>query len=565
MELGATAILWRQRRKLALGLALLLVDRAAGLVLPLAPKVLLDEVVAHRRTALLPLLAAAVVLAALVQGAASFAIGRVLGLSAERVVLDLRRRLMAHVTSLPAAELDRTQSGALLSRIMDDAAAMQNLVGAQVARWTSNAVTALVALCALLVLDWRMTLVALGLAVLPGLALDRAFRTLRPLYRARADLRAEVAGRLMQTLAGLRVVKAYAAERRERLVFTRGLHRLHRVVAQTTNRRGVFGAVSSVVSASVIAVVVLMGGSAILSGRMTVGGFASYVAFALMFAAPLVDLPDIATRVAETLADLERVRELLALPRERAEGEPLATVESIAFEGVSFAYRAGVPVLEDVTFQAVRGGTTAIVGPSGAGKSTLLSLLLAFHRPSRGRILAGDRDLVGVRDWRRHLAVVLQDDFLFDGTLAENVALGRPNATRAEIEAAVRAAHLADVVRALPQGLETRVGERGLVLSGGQRQRVSIARALLKDAPVLLLDEATSNLDAESEAAVRSALATLARGRTVIVVAHRLATVRAADRIVVLDAGRVVQVGTHDELLARGGRYRELHDAAVVR
>jgi subfamily B ATP-binding cassette protein MsbA len=563
----AKAIVWAQRSKLALGLVLLLVDRAAGFVVPIAPKVLLDEVVAHQRSNLLPWLAAAVVLASLVQAFATFGLQRVLGLSAELVVLGWRRRLMAHVTRMPAAELDGVQSGALLSRIMDDTAAVQNLVGAQLARWTSNLLTAAAAFVALLWIDWRMTILALAVGAVPGIGLDLAHRQLRPLFRQRGELRAKVAGRLAQTLAGMRVVKAYAVERREQLVFTRGLHRLFRVMSRTTNRRGAMSAVAAIASSAVVAVVIVMGGRSILSGRLSLGDFGSYVAFALMFAAPLVDLPEIATRVAETLADMDRVRASLAVPPE-GEGddarEPLGAVRGeVALEGVAFEYRPGLPVLRDVSFVARPGTTTALVGPSGAGKSSIFALLLAFYRPTRGRITIDGRDLASVRlrDWRKALAVVLQDEFLFDGTMAENIALARPGASRAEIEAAARAAHCDGPALGLPDGLDTVVGERGLLLSGGQRQRVAIARAILADTPLLLFDEATSSLDGESEAAVRDAMSRLVRGRTVFVIAHRLSTIRSADQILVLDRGELVERGTHDELLGRSGRYRALHDA----
>jgi subfamily B ATP-binding cassette protein MsbA len=385
----AKSIVWAQKRQLAVGLLLLFLDRAAGFVVPLAPKVLLDDVVGQRRADLLPWLGFVVIGAALVQAGAMFGLQRILGLSAELVVLGWRRRIMARVTRMPAAHLDGTQSGALVSRIMDDAAAMQNLVGAQLARWTSNVITALAALVALLWIDWRMTLVALAFAALPGLGLDVAHRKLRPLFRERGELRAEVAGRLAQTLSGIRVVKAYAAERREQLVFTRGLHRLFRVMSLTTNRRGTMSAVAAVVSAGVIAIVVVMGGRAILAGSMTLGDFGSYVAFALMFAAPLLDLPEIATRVTETLADLDRVRAVEAVATEDVgDGarEPLGPISGeIAFDDVSFEYRPRTPVLRGVSFRARRGTTTAIVGASGAGKSTLFSLLMAFYRPTAGR------------------------------------------------------------------------------------------------------------------------------------------------------------------------------------
>jgi subfamily B ATP-binding cassette protein MsbA len=565
----AREIVWGQRKKLAVGLALLFVDRAAGFVVPLAPKILLDEVVGHRRGDLLPWLALAVVGAAVVQALAVFALSRVLGLSAERVVLGWRRRVMAHVTRLPASHLDEAQAGALASRVMDDAATMQNLVGWELARWTSNLVTSLVALAALLLIDLRITLAALAFAALPGLGLDVAHRKLRPLFGERGRLRALVAGRLTQTLAGIRIVKAYGAERREQLLFAKGLHRLFRVLSRTTTRASVMNGLAVVISAGVIAIVVVLGGRAILDGRLSLGAFGTYVAFALMFAAPLGDLPQIATRVSETLADLDRLRELTSLPREDDGDDARAPLDEVrgevAFEGVSFEYTPGVPVLRDVSFRARPGTTTAIVGPSGAGKSTILTLLMAFHRPTGGRIAIDGRDLAGLRlrDYRRQLGVVLQDEYLFDGTIADNIRFARPRATREAIAGASRAAHCDEFVDGLADGLDTRIGERGLLLSGGQRQRVAIARAVLANAPILLLDEATSSLDGQAEAAVRAAVTRLREGRTVVLVAHRLSTVRAADQILVVERGAIVERGTHDELHARGGLYRALYDAQL--
>jgi subfamily B ATP-binding cassette protein MsbA len=563
----AKEVIWSQRRRLALGLVLLLVDRGAGMVVPLAPKFLVDEVIARRRAELLPWLAAVVVGAAAVQALAVFLLTRVLGLSAERVVLKWRRRVMARLTWFPIARVDDTQSGALVSRVMDDAASVQSLVGWDLVRWTSNVLTALVAFAALLCLDARITLVALAFVAVPGVGLHYAHEMLRPLFRERSRRRAEVSGRLTQTLGGLRVVKAYAAERREQLVFTRGLHGLFRAMSSATTRKSAMHALATVVSAGVVAIVVVLGGRAMLEGRMSLGDFATYVAFALTFASPLLDLPEIATRVSETLADLDRVREIETVTPEH-EGDttraPLDRVAGdVAFHDVSFEYVEGVPVLRRVCFSARAGTTTAIVGASGAGKSTMLSLLMGFHRPTSGRITIDDKDLatVRLRDYRKKLGVVLQDELLFDGTIAENIAFARPTASREEIAAASRLAHCDEFVRTFELGLDTPVGERGVKLSGGQRQRVAIARAILADAPLLFLDEATSSLDSESEACIKDALATLRRGRTTFVIAHRLSTTKTADQILVLDRGVLVERGTHDELLARSGRYRALYEA----
>ncbi len=562
----ARSILWSQRRKLALGFVILLLDRAAGLVVPLVPKFLLDEVVAHRRAELLGFLAGLVLAAAAVQTIASHALSRVLALSAERVVLGWRRRIMARLVRAPIGHFDQNRVGVLVSRVMDDAATMQNLVGSQLVRWASNVLGAALALAMLFYLDWRMTLFAVAIASIPGLCIDFAHRKMASLFRERSRLRAEIAGRLTQTLAGIRVVKTYAAERREHLAFTRGVHRLFRVVSTTMTRRSAMNAAATMATAAVVAIVVVVGGRALLEGRMSIGDFGSYIAFALTFAAPVLELPEIVTRASETLADLERLREVEELPAEDARDRglsPLGVVRgAVTFEDVTFSYGAE-PVLRDVSFHVPEGSTVALVGPSGAGKSTLLSLLLGLHRPDCGRIEVDGRDLatVRVREWRKNVAVVAQDDFLFDGTLAENIAFARPQATREEIEEACRIAHCDEFVRRFERGLDTIVGERGVRLSGGQRQRVSIARAVLAGARILLLDEATSHLDSECEVAVKEALATLRRGRTVFVIAHRLSTVRGADQILVLERGRIVERGTHRDLLERSGRYRALHEA----
>ena len=516
----------------------------------------------RRRPDLLPLVAALVLGGAAIQAACALALTRVLGLSAERVVLGWRRALMARVTRARVADVGRVPSGALVSRILDDAATMQNLVGAELVRWSTNVLTALAAFVALLAIDWRMTLVALGVAAVPGMSIHLAYRRLSPLFRRRGELRAEVTGRLAQTLAGLRVVKAFGAERREARAFTRGMHALFRVTTAATARRAGMHAGAILAAACVIAVVIVMGGRAMIDGALTLGEFGSYVAFAVMFSAPVLDLPEIAARTSETLADLERLREIAELAREDdgpgADDAPPAG--DVRVEDVRFEYEPGRAALDGVSFVAEEGKTTAIVGPSGAGKSTLFALLLRFHEPTGGRVTIGGQDVARatLAAHRRRIAVVLQDDFLFDGTLADNVALGRPRASREAITRALSAAQCDDFVGDLPHGIDTMLGERGARLSGGQRQRVSIARALLADAPVLLLDEATSSLDGASEERVRAALAELRRGRTVIVIAHRLSTVRSADRIVMLERGRVVEQGDHDALVAGGGRYAEL-------
>ena len=393
-----------------------------------------------------------------------------------------------------------------------------------------------------------------------------AFTKLRPLFRERGKLNADVTGRLGETLGGIRIVKAYRAERGERLVFTRGAHTLFRNIATTMTGISAVGAFATVIIGAIGILMILEGGHAILSGAMTLGDFFMYGIFIGLVAMPLINIAAIGTQITEAFAGLDRIREIRRLATEDAEDgtrAPLADVTGdVGFEDVSFAYVPGKDVLRHVSFHAPPGSTTALVGSSGAGKSTLISLVLAFSRPRAGRIVVDRRDLATVRlaEYRRQLGVVLQDNFLFDGTIAENIAFARPHASRPEIEAAGRIAHCDDFVRKFERGYDTVVGERGVKLSGGERQRVSIARAILADPRILILDEATSSLDSESEAAIQDGLRTLRRGRTTFVIAHRLSTIRSADQILVMEGGEIVERGTHTELLARRGRYRQLYD-----
>ena len=393
-----------------------------------------------------------------------------------------------------------------------------------------------------------------------------AFAKLRPLFRERGKLNAEVTGRLGETLGGIRIVKAYRAERSERLVFARGAHTLLRNVATTMTGVSGVGSFATLIVGGIGILMILEGGHAILSGAMTLGGFVMYLLFIGLVALPLINIASIGTQITEAFAGLDRIYELRRMTTEDAEDasrKPLDMVRGdVVFEHVTFAYKPGVPVLKDVSFRAPAGSTTALVGSSGSGKSTLVSLVLAFSRPERGRVLVDARDLNTVRlaDYRTQLGVVLQDNFLFDGTIAENIAFARPHATRAEIQAVARIAHCDEFVDQFDEKYGTVVGERGVKLSGGQRQRISIARAILADPRILVLDEATSSLDSESEAKIQDGLRALRRGRTTFVIAHRLSTIRSADQILVLEGGEIVERGTHEELLIANGRYKQLYD-----
>jgi subfamily B ATP-binding cassette protein MsbA len=562
----ARALIWARRGRLSLGLALMLVNRLSGLVLPGTSKYLIDDVIGRGRAELLTPLAVIAGAATLVQAVTSFALSQVLGVAAQRAITDMRRRVEAHVARLPVRYFDSTQSGVLISRIMSDAEGIRNLVGTGLVQLTGSIVTAVLALAYLFYLNWFLTCITIVALGAFGGAMAIAFKRLRPLFRERGKINAEVTGRLNETLGGIRIVKTYTAEKREELVFTKGVHRLFRNVAKSITGVSSITAFSTVVVGVIGVIMMTVGGRSILAGEMTVGDFITYILFTGLMAAPVVQIASIGTQISEAFAGLDRIHELMQMPTEDEEDSrkaPLGTVTGeIVFDGVSFEYNPGVPVLKDVSFTAPAGTTTALVGSSGSGKSTLISLVMAFNRPLAGRILIDGRDLatVPLRDYRGQLGVVLQDNFLFDGTIGDNIMYGRQDATPEQIREVSRIAHADEFIEGFEHGYDTVVGERGVKLSGGQRQRVAIARAILADPRILVLDEATSSLDSESEAMIQDGLRSLRHGRTTFVIAHRLSTIRSADQILVLEHGEIVERGTHAELLALGGRYRTLHD-----
>jgi len=562
----ARGLVYAHRRRLGVGLGLLLVNRVAGFVLPASPKWVIDRVIGQHHPELLVPLALAAGVATLVQAATGFGLSQILGVAAQRAITDMRRTVQAYVLRLPVSYFDSTKSGILISRIMSDAEGIRNLVGTGLVQLVGGLLTGAVALVVLFVLNWRLTTIAILILGCFGAGMALAFSKLRPLFRERGKLNADVTGRLGETLGGIRIVKAYRAERGERLVFTRGANTLFRNIATTMTGISAVGSFATIIVGAIGILMILEGTHAVLAGAMTLGDLFMYGIFVGLVALPLINIASIGTQITEAFAGLDRIREIRRLTTEdAADGDrpPLGeVVGDVRFEDVSFEYVAGRDVLQHVSFHAPAGSTTALVGSSGAGKSTLISLVLTFSRPKSGRILVDGRDLAYVRlaDYRRQLGVVLQDNFLFDGTVAENIAFARPHASRAEIEEAARIAHCDEFVRRFENGYDTVVGERGVKLSGGERQRVSIARAILADPRILILDEATSSLDSESEAAIQDGLRTLRRGRTTFVIAHRLSTIRSADQILVMEGGQIVEHGTHPELLAKHGRYRQLYD-----
>ncbi|MBX3132055.1 MAG: ABC transporter ATP-binding protein [Gemmatimonadaceae bacterium] len=558
--------MWQHRGALGIGLVLMLVNRLSGLVLPGSVKWIVDEVLGKGRIELLTPIAVAAGVATLLQASSSFALSQVISVAAQRAITELRRKVQARVLRLPVSFFDATQSGILINRVMNDAEGIRNLIGTGIIQLVGGMLTASLALGYLFYLNWFLTVVTLVFLAVFGGVMAYAFVKLRPIFRERSKIQAEVSGRLGQAMGGARVVKVYTAEKREEIVFTRGAHRLFRNIASTITGTSAVGAMATVIIGAVGVLILVVGGRAVAAGQMTLGDLISYVFFVGLVSFPVVQMANIGTQITEAFAGLDRIREIFETPTEDEDDRARHLLNDangdVAFEGVWFEYRPGIPVLKDVTFTAKAGTTTALVGSSGSGKSTLISLILAFNRPLRGRITIGGQDLatLRLRDYRSTLGVVLQDNFLFDGTVAENIAFSRPGATRDEIIAAARIANCDEFVKGFPDGYETIVGERGVKLSGGQRQRVAIARAILADPQVLILDEATSSLDSESEREIREALRQLRAGRTTFVIAHRLSTIRSADQILVLEEGQIIERGSHRELMALGGRYKVLHD-----
>ena len=562
----ARGLIYAHRKRLSLGLVLLLVNRIAGFVLPASPKWVIDRVIGQHHPELLLPLALAAGAATLVQAVTGFGLSQILGVAAQRAITDMRRTVQAYVLRLPISYFDSTKSGILISRIMTDAEGIRNLVGTGLVQLIGGLLTGAAALVVLFVLNWRLTAIAILVLGCFGGGMAFAFTKLRPLFRERGKINAEVTGRLGETLGGIRIVKAYHAERSERLVFTRGANTLFRNIAATMTGISGVGSFATIIIGAIGILMILEGGHAVLTGVMTLGDLFMYAIFVGLVALPLINIASIGTQITEAFAGLDRIQEIRKLVTEDSDDGARAEVDEVrgdvVFEDVSFEYVPEKEVLKHVSFRAAPGSTTALVGSSGAGKSTLIGLVLAFSRPKSGRIRVDGRDLATLRlaGYRRQLGVVLQDNFLFDGTIAENIAFARPHATRREIEYAAGIAHCDDFVRRFAQGYDTVVGERGVKLSGGERQRVSIARAILADPRILILDEATSSLDSESEAAIQDGLRTLRRGRTTFVIAHRLSTIRSADQILVMEGGEIVERGTHTELLVKHGRYRQLYD-----
>ncbi|MEQ1605291.1 MAG: ABC transporter ATP-binding protein [Pyrinomonadaceae bacterium] len=604
----ARRIMWGARWRLLVGSLLMLVSRLSGMVLPASTKYIGDEIFTNKRFDLLKWIALAIGISTLVQGVTSFALSQILGVAAQLAITNMRMRVQRHIERLPISYFDSTQSGQLISRIMNDAEGIRNLVGTGLGQLLGSIVTATISIGVLFYLNWRLTAATMVVLIVFGSALMYAFKVLRPVFRERGEITALVTGRLTESLGGIRIVKAYTAEKREELSFARGAHKLFRNIAKSVTGVSAISSFSSVVIGAIAVVMILIGGNAVQANTMTLGDFLMYISFTFLLAMPVIELTSIGTQITEALAGLDRIREVLAMTTEDDTDKNKAAISTmdgtIDFEDVHFEYDPGVPVLKGVSFHSAAGTTTALVGSSGSGKSTILSLVLNFIQPTKGeppasaggqdvsaksssvsdmhqesfaaaqppanaggspfagRITIDGKDLqsVKLRDYRRHLGVVLQDNFLFDGTILENIRFSNPEANIDAIKEVCRVANADEFIEKFPNGYDTVVGERGVKLSGGQRQRIAIARALLADPRILILDEATSSLDSESEALIQEGLNRLRQGRTTFVIAHRLSTIRSADQILVVEAGEILERGTHAELVSLDGRYKQLYD-----
>jgi ABC-type multidrug transport system fused ATPase/permease subunit len=562
----ARKIVWNARWRLLFGSLLMLVSRLAGMVLPASTKYIGDEVFTNRNYGLIKWIALAIGISTLIQGVTGFALSQILGVAAQLAITNMRMRVQRHIERLPISYFDSTQSGQLISRIMNDAEGIRNLVGTGLGQILGSLVTAVIAIGVLFYLNWQLTLATIVVLLIFGAALFYAFKVLRPIFRERSVITAEVTGRLGESLGGIRIVKAYTAEKREELSFTRGAHRLFRNIAKSITGVSAISSFSSVVIGAVAVVMIVIGGNAVQTGTMTLGDFLMYISFTFLLAMPIIELTSIGTQITEALAGLDRIREIMGMHTEDEEDASREAIPAIRgdldFDNVEFEYEKDVPVLKGVSFHTQAGTTTALVGSSGSGKSTILSLVLNFIQPTRGVIRIDGKDLqaVRLRDYRRHLGVVLQDNFLFDGTILDNIRFSNPEANLEQIKSVCRIANADEFIEKFPSGYETVVGERGVKLSGGQRQRIAIARALLANPRVLILDEATSSLDSESEALIQEGLNRLREGRTTFVIAHRLSTIRSADQILVVESGEILERGTHEQLIAMDGRYKQLYD-----
>jgi ABC-type multidrug transport system fused ATPase/permease subunit len=550
---------------LAVSFLLMIVNRLCSLVLPISSRPFINNVMKQGRMAELPRIITAVAAAVFLQAITSYALTQLLSTEGQRLISDLRKQVQAHIGRLPVAFYDENRTGTLVARIMTDVEGVRNLVGTGLLDFVGGVLTAAIVFVVLITINARMTVLTVAILLVFGVILQRAFKTIRPIFRERAKINAEVTGRLTESLGGVRVVKGYHAEDSEAQVFAGGVTRLLNNVISSLTAQSLMTLSSTLVLGVVGGLIMYLGAHETAAGRLNTGGYVEYTMLLAFMIAPIVQLVNIGTQLTEALAGLDRTTEILNEQEE--DSEPGRTNAAghirgdVAFEDVRFEYEAGKPVLHGITFESKPGSVTALVGSSGSGKSTIISLICGFHTATSGRVLIDGVDLATIRlsSYRQQLGVVLQETFLFDGTIRENVKFSRPEATEEQLMEACRIARVDEFAEKFPEGYDTIVGERGVKLSGGQRQRLSIARAILADPRILILDEATSSLDSESEAMIQGGLNHLMQGRTTFVIAHRLSTIRRADQILVIEAGLIVERGTHESLYRLGGRYYDLY------
>ncbi|MEM9075857.1 MAG: ABC transporter ATP-binding protein [Bacteroidota bacterium] len=557
-------IIWPRRRLVFIGLFLIAISKTASFVAPIASKYLIDDVIVKKDFNMLKYLVAGVMLAILVQAITSFLLTRIVSVQAQYLISELRAQVQKKVLALSTSFFDNTKSGALVSRIMSDVEGVRNLIGTGLVQLVGGTITAIVSLILLLDISVPMTLITFIPLIIFSVIALKAFKVIRPIFRDRGKINAEVKGRLTETLGGIRVIKGFNAEKQEEAVFEVGVDRLYQNVKKSLTTTAFMSSSATFLLGVATTSVMGFGGYQIIEGSLTVGEFVQFTILLGLMIAPIVQMSNIGSQLTEALAGLDRTEELMNTPEEDADGERTLELETISgnmdFTNVSFSYEEEKEVLHNISFKVKSGQVVALVGSSGSGKSTIAGLAASFLKPDSGTITIDGKDLskVNLSSFRQHLGVVLQDDFLFEGTIRENILFPRPNASEQQLQQAVKAAYVDEFTDRFDEGLDTLIGERGVKLSGGQRQRIAIARAVLADPKILILDEATSSLDTESEALIQKSLAELTKGRTTFVIAHRLSTIRKADQILVIENGKIAEQGTHEELIASEGRYYNL-------
>ena len=558
-------IIWPKRNLVFIGFVLIVLSRLASLVAPLKIKELLDDVIPNKDYEALYSLLFVVGTAILVQSITSFLLTRILSVQAQYLISELRANVQKKVLSLPISFFDNTKSGALVSRIMSDVEGVRNLIGTGLVQLVGGTITAVISLILLINISPSMTLFILIPVAVFGLVALKAFKYIRPIFRNRGVINADVKGRLTETLAGVRVIKAFNAEQQENEVFEKGVDLLFQNVKKSLTATAIMTSSATFLLGIASTGIMGIGGYKIMTGELTVGDFLSFTFLLGLMIAPIVQMSNIGSQLTEAFAGLDRTEELMNMESEEDNEE--RTIElheikgDIQFKKVSFSYDEGKEVLNEISFDVPKGTVTALVGSSGSGKSTIAGLSATFLNPNSGTITIDNQDISKVKlsSFRKHLGVVLQDEFLFEGSIRENILFPRPNATEHELQKAVKAAYVNEFTDRFDNGLDTLIGERGVKLSGGQRQRLAIARAILANPTIIILDEATSSLDTESEALIQKSLSELIKDRTSIVIAHRLSTIKQADQILVIEAGSIVERGTHDQLIEKQGRYFELY------